>query len=569
MAKYKTDSRDLEFTLFDVLKVDERSGDFGRQDLVEVLGQFDRFVENEIFPVRTYGDSEGVKLTSEGVIVPPSFKEPIKKFYENGWMGLGYPEDIGGMPVPHTVSFACTSMYVGANVAFSMYSGLSQGAMNVILKIGSDAQKAKCVEKMMSGEWGGTMCLTEPGAGSDVGACKSTATPIAGGKYAIKGVKIFISSGESDLYQNNIHLVLAKTPGAPEGTKGLSLFIVPRFLDDGKINNVKCTKIEEKMGIHGSATCELTFGGAGECVGELIGKEFDGMANMFIMMNEARLLCAIQGESQAALATELTLQYAKERAQFGTEIIHHPDVKRTLLRMRSLSRGMKSLVLYVADLFDRVKDDPNVEHEIALLTPVCKAYCTDEGFNVCVDAVQVHGGYGFCTEYGIEQFVRDTKIATIYEGTNGIQAIDFVLRKILKDGGKSFSALGAKIEATLKKPGCSKWAGEVALLGESLKGAMATAKIFGERAQKGQHNFVLAHATDYLAMCGNIVVAWRLLEGALVAQEKLATASPDQKGFLGSKAEDFQFFAHNFLTKNAGIARKVHEFGEFLEGVEL
>ena len=500
MAKYKTDLQDINFTLFDLLKADRHIEGYEANDLKDIIAQFDKFVENEVYPTRQVGDHEGVQLTESGVKVPACFHTANKAFYENGWYVLGYPEDIGGMPCPESVALACTSLINGANVAFSMYYGLTKAAMNVIWKIGSDAQKQNFAAKMMSGEWGGTMCLTEPGAGSDVGAAKTTATPKGDGKYSIKGVKIFISSGDNDLYENLVHLVLARTPGAPEGTKGLSLFIVPKIREDGSSNNVKCTKIEEKMGIHGSATCELTFGGEGECLGEMIGAEFEGMPNMFIMMNEARLLCGVQGESQANLAYMLTEQYAKERSQFGKEIINLPDVKRLLLKMRSVSRGMRALNLYVGDLFDQIHHgDSSLEDEVALLTPICKAYGSEEGFNVAVDAIQVHGGYGFCSEYGIEQFARDTKIATIYEGTNAIQAADFVMRKILKDQGAAFASLGKKIQATLKRTnGFSK---EVAVMGANLQEAQAILENFGK----------LAAAKNFDAIFFNRVVHTRVL----------------------------------------------------------
>tara|TARA_R110002072_G_scaffold534_3_gene3644 strand:+ start:9920 stop:11647 length:1728 start_codon:yes stop_codon:yes gene_type:complete len=575
MAKYNTDMMDINFNLFEMLKVHEYSDDFGEQDLKEIINQFDKFIESEVYPTRIEGDEIGVKLTDSGVVVPPSFKEVLFKFYENGWYALGYPEDIGGMPAPHSVSFACTALYVGANVALSMYTGLTQGAMNVILQIGDDAQKEKFIPPMMDGRFGGTMCLTEPGAGSDVGASKTTATPNDDGSYSIKGVKIFISGGESDIYENNIHLVLARTPNSPEGTKGISLFIVPqkRINEDGsngETNHVKCTKIEEKMGIHGSATCEMTFGGEGESRGFLIGKEHEGMANMFIMMNEARLLCGIQGEAQANLAYQLTVQYAKERSQFGSEIINLPDVKRTLLKMRAMSRGMRALVLYTSDLFDREKKgESDAIDEVALLTPVCKAYCSDEGFNVTIDAIQVHGGYGFCTEYGIEQFARDTKIATIYEGTNGIQAIDFVMRKILKDNAKTFQKLGAKIEATIKKATGQGWDTEVSMLGKSALKAGEIVKYYGQLAGEKKFNHILTSATNFLAFSGNLIVAWRLLESALVAKEKLASSSGDDKVFYQSKIDDFNVFAQHCLTKNSGIAQSILNFEQDLDSLEL
>ena len=462
MAKYRADLQDIYFNLFDLFKVQEH-GDMTEQDAREIIDSLNKFVENEVYPSRQEADHIGVKLVDKQVKVPDCFKSAQKQFYANGWYALGYPEEIGGMPAPHAVALACTSLTVGANVAFSMYYGLSKGAQNVILAIGDEAQKNLYVPPMMEGRWGGTMCLTEANAGSDVGASKTTANKQADGSYLIKGTKIFISSGDNDLYENIIHLVLARTPGSPEGTKGLSLFIVPKYRinsdgSNGVSNDVICSKIEEKMGLHASSTCVMNFGESNKCQGFLIGKELEGMANMFIMMNEARLLCGLQGESQANLVYELTHQYASERSQFGLEIKNHPDVKRTLLRMRAMSRGLRMLNFYTATLFERLeKGEKEIESLIALLTPVCKSYASDEGFNVSVDAIQLHGGYGFCSEYGIEQFARDIKIATIYEGTNGIQAIDFVMRKILKDQGQTFMGLGKLIQTDLMNPAAQDW----------------------------------------------------------------------------------------------------------------
>lgn len=560
MAKYKADLQDINFNLFDVLKSDRHIEGFEANDLAEIVNQFDKFVENEIYPTRQVGDEEGVTLKSDGVKVPESFHKANQAFYANGWYGLGFSEELGGMPCPESVMLACTSLINGANVSFSMYYGLTKAAMNVIIKKGSDIQKEKMVTAMMAGEWGGTMCLTESGAGSDVGAAKTTATPKGDGTYSIKGVKIFISSGDNDLYKNIVHLVLARTPGAPEGTKGLSLFTVQKLNDDGSNNSVKCTKIEEKMGLHGSATCEITFGGEGECLGTLLGDEFEGMTNMFIMMNEARLLCGIQGESQANLAYMLTEQYARERSQFGKEIINLPDVKRLMLKMRSVSRGMRALSLYVGDLFDQAHSSQNaeLEAETALLTPICKAYCSEEGFNVAIDAIQVHGGYGYCSEYGIEQFARDIKIATIYEGTNAIQAADFIMRKVLKDKGQAFSKLGEKIQKTLAS--ATDFKSEVSVIGKSLKDATKILESFGGLAAKGNFDAVLYHSHEFLIYCGNLVVAWRLLESALVAKEKMASANASEKEFYETKLVDFKIFCQQVLSRNTGITQSILEF---------
>ncbi len=571
MAVYKADLQDIYFNLFKMCKIQENNDlGYGEDDLRDILDQFHKFVANEIYPTRVPGDEVGVKLVDGHVKVPDCFVPLNKSFYEMGWYALGYPEAIGGMPAPQALTIACKSLAIGANVGWSMYFGLTQGAMNVIEKVGSKEQKNLYIPKMMDGTWGGTMCLTEPGAGSDVGASKTTAKPTDDGRYEINGVKIFISSGESDLYENNIHLVLARTPGSPEGTKGLSLFIVPRFNinDDGsngEYNGVKCTKIEEKMGIHGSATCELTFGQDVKCYGHLIGKEHHGIINMFIMMNEARLLCGLQGESQANLAYMLTEQYAKERGQFGTEIINLPDVKRTLLKMRSTARGLRALAIFTGNLFDKAEaGDKEAEDTIAFLTPICKSYMSDEGFNISVDAIQVHGGYGYCTEYGIEQFARDAKIATIYEGTNGIQAIDFVVRKILKDKATTFFNLGKKMQDIMDSEEAKRFPHELSMIGKSMEISEKIVTQFGKMAMEKNEAGVLAHATDFLNYCGNLVVSWLLLEHACTAVKEVDSAEGDMKKYYQSKIDDFKVFCQYQLTRNIGLANSVLNFDDHL-----
>lgn len=559
MAQYQTDMRDIHFNLFEVNKIHTTYPGAEMDELKSILSEYEKFVTNEIFPTRQKSDSEGAKFVNGKVFVPACFHPVKQKFYENGWFALGMPEAYGGMPAPHALHLATSSLTSGANISFEMYSGLTRAALNVIIKVATDAQKARFVEKMMSGEWGGTMCLTEAGAGSDVGAVATTAIPVGNGSYKIKGTKIFISAGESDLFKNNIHLVLARTPGAPAGTKGLSLFIVPRFKVNpdgsaGTSNHVVCAKIEEKMGIHGSATCELNFGLTGECEGELIGKELDGMVNMFIMMNEARLMCGMQGEAQANLAYQLSLQYAHERTQFGQELFKMPDIQRMLLRMRSQGRGMRSLILYTANLFDLAhQGNKDAFNEIAFLTPVCKAWCTEEGFNVTIDAIQVHGGYGYCTEYGIEQFARDSKIATIYEGTNAIQSIDFVMRKILKENGETFKKVGKKIAALISGPAAHVWPSECAQIGKNLERGAKILEKFGQLAGQNKTDQILEHASNFLMFSGNLLVAWKLLEHAVVAKESIGAASHSDKVYFQSKLDDFRFFCQNQLAKNEGL----------------
>jgi len=570
MAQFKTDLKDIYFNLFNVLKIQDHTG-VAQNDMKDIINECNKFIEKEIYPTRTLGDHQGVKLDNGKVYVPKSFKDPLKKYYENGWHAIGYPEEIGGMPTPHTVSLVCQSIMNGANVAFAMYPGLTRGAMDVILKVGSQEQKDTYVPNMIGGSWGGTMCLTEPGAGSDVGAVITTATPTGTGTYKIKGIKIFISSGDNDLYDNVIHLVLARTPGAPAGTKGLSLFIVPKIRLDGKANDVVCTKVEEKMGIHGQATCEMTFGAKGECEGFLIGKELDGMTNMFIMMNEARLLCGVQGEAQGNMVYMLTEQYAKERSQFGKELNQHPDVKRTLFKMRSMARAMRSLILYTGDLMDRAHaGDKSLEDEIAFMTPICKSYCSDEGFNVAVDAIQTHGGYGFCSEYGIEQFARDLKIASIYEGTNGIQAMDFTMRKVLKDNAKTFMKFGAKIQKSMARPEAQEFTDELTMIGKNLQKAQEMLGHFGTLAKANKFDAILFNSSAFLNFSANLICSWLLLDAACEASALLPSASNDEdKAYYQSKKIDFKFFVHQQLVKNSGISQSVLNFKEDLSQLNV
>lgn len=566
MGYYKADIRDIEFNLTELLKVQEWTDyGLGEQDIKGILAEYNKFVENEIFPTREPSDQQGVKHVNKKVLAPESIKGVQKSFYENGWFALGLPEDIGGTPVPEGLYVACMSLATGANVAWMMYPGLSRAAMNVINLKGSEFMKTHIVPKMMSGEWGGTMCLTEAGAGSDVGSLRSTAKPLDNGMYSIKGTKIFISSGESDLYANNMHLVLARTPKGGEGSKGISLFVVPRFIikedgTNGEANNVVCSKIEHKMGIHASATCELQFGVDGETQGWLIGEEFDGMATMFIMMNEARLYCGIQGESQANLAYQMANKYVKERAQFGKEIVHHPDVARNLLKMRAMSRGMRALCLHTANLFNKAHKDHQFESMIGLLTPICKAYCSEQGFLVSSTALQAHGGYGYCTEYGVEQFVRDTQIAMIYEGTNGIQAIDFVMRKILKDGGKALGALTNEIVASVQALDESKFKKEKDLFNKVLLSAQSMMQHISGYAKNNQYNLILQNCSDFLHFASQMVVGWKLLESAVLADQKLATAAGDDKAFYESKIADFKVYCGHYLVHNLSTAKTITEF---------
>lgn len=564
MPVYRADLMDLEFNLFDILKVHEKNQmGMDQASIKDILIEFEKFTRQEIYPTRAKSDEEGVKLENGNVLSPESLRSIHKAYYENGWFALGQPEEFGGAPVPEPLYISCLSLANGANTAYMMYPGLAKGVLNVIRLKGQDWMKKVFIPKMIDGSLGGTMCLTEPGAGSDVGALRTTATPNSDGTWNIKGTKIFISSGHADLYPNTIHLVLARTPNAPAGSKGISLFIVPRtWMDKEGIthsdNDVICTKVEEKMGIHASATCELQFGLKNQCKGYLIGDELEGMSTMFIMMNEARLLCGLQGESQANLAYEMSLAYAKERSQFGKEIIHHPDVKRMLLKMRANCRAMRQVALFTASLFDLEKEDEKYAELIGLLTPICKAYFTEQGLEVAVDAVQVHGGYGFCKEYEVEQFVRDTIIGKIYEGTNGIQAIDFTMRKVIKDQGKAFTWLA---EIMLKDVGAldDKFVAEAKMWNECLNITKQITQLFFEKIKKNEVDFILYHATDYLKICSIIIHAWQLGKAATQANHKLKSEAVNEqwKEYLSSREVDFQVYSTFYLATATSLAKSI------------
>jgi alkylation response protein AidB-like acyl-CoA dehydrogenase len=569
MAIYKSDQQDILFNLNEILNISqyEKFG-FDSSSVIEILNEFDKFVGNEIYPTRIPSDAEGVELVDGKIHVSECLKSLNKKFYDMGWYALGLSEDIEGTPVPSALKAACNSLAQGANVGWSMYPGLTKGAMNVMVEVGDEYIKNTYVPKIMKGTWGGTMCLTEAGAGSDVGNLKSTAKPIDGkdGWYKVKGTKIFISSGDSDLYENNIHLVLARTPDGEAGTKGISLFVVPTLKvntdgSTGESNDVNCPSYEHKMGIHASATCVLNFGDNDNCEGYLIGNKFEGMNNMFIMMNEARLDCGMQGESQANLAYELTKQYVTERVQFGQEIIRHPDVLKMMLKMRAMSRGLRSLVLYTADLFDKEESDKDILGIINLMTPICKSFGSEQGFNVAVDAVQAHGGYGFCTEYGIEQFVRDTKIATIYEGTNGIQAIDFLMRKILKDKGVSYTKLSTEIQKSYSTLG-DEFKMEKEVFGHALQAAGEAMSFITTKASEKEMGVVLQSAKDFLDLNAHLVVAWRLMEAAKLANSKLADADSSEKEFLQTKIVDFKIYCSQFLVQAKALSKSISTLEE-------
>jgi len=428
------------------------------------------FAEGELAPLNEVGDRTASRWSDGLVTTPPGFREAYSKFVEGGWMGLSGPVEAGGQGLPNSLSAAMMEDFNAANVAFALCPMLGLGAVEAIEAHGSEELKRDYLPKIVSGEWTATMNLTEPQAGSDVGALKSRATPAGDGSWRVTGTKIFITYGEHDFTDNIIHLVLARTPGAPDGTKGISLFLVPKILPGGESNDLHCVSIEHKMGIHASPTCVMGYGENGGATGWLIGEELGGMRAMFTMMNHARLNVGLQGVGLAERATQRAVAYALERKQgqrsgLPIRIADHPDVRRMLVRMRALTMAARALAYYAFGQFDRdILGDREAGLRADVLTPLVKAWCTDIGCEVASLGIQVHGGMGFIEETGAAQHLRDARIAPIYEGTNGIQAADFVQRKIGLDGGAAFDSLMADIRAEARHKEVIALADEVEVL---------------------------------------------------------------------------------------------------------
>ena len=423
-----------------------------------VLEGIAQFAEGEWAPLARTGDTVGAKWTPDGVVMPDGYPAAYRAYVEGGWGTIGVPEEFGGQGLPFVVQAAVLETLGTANMGFALAPILSVGAIEALQHHGTPEQQATYLPRLATGEWSGTMNLTEPQAGSDVGALRTTATPRGDGTFAIKGTKIYISFGDHDLTDNIVHLVLARTPGAPEGTKGISLFLVPKVRLDGTPNDVRVVSIEHKMGLHASPTCVLSFGDHDDCVGELIGPEFGGMRAMFTMMNNARLNVGLQGVQVAEGATQKAAAYARERIQGVRDgrpaaIVEHPDVRRMLLRMKAQTMAARALVYYACGMVDRAGlGDAKAKERLEIMTPLAKAHATDLGNEVASIGIQIHGGMGYVEETGAAQFFRDARITPIYEGTNGIQAADLVGRKLAMANGGTFADLIADMRGEARHP---------------------------------------------------------------------------------------------------------------------
>ncbi|MBU2235062.1 MAG: acyl-CoA dehydrogenase, partial [Proteobacteria bacterium] len=478
MANLIVDPRDQRFVLYEMLNVEELCkaplyADFSRDMFDMALNEAEKFATSAIFPALAEGDREGCRLEAGNVFVPKCFHRCMQIYREGGWGTMSVSPEAGGQGFPLVISVAAKEWF-SHNTAFVNYVSLTEGAAHLVEVYGTEVQKKKYLPKMHASEWGGTMALTEAGAGTDVGNLKTKAILQPDGTFRLQGTKIFITAADSDLMENIIHPVLARIEGDPPGTGGISIFLVPKYIinDDGtpgKRNDFTIGSLEEKMGLHGSATCTMNFGDNGECWAELLGEERQGMKIMFQMMNGARIGVGIQSLSSASIAYLHSLQYAKERLQGSSlmemknpaaprvAIIQHPDVRRMLIWMKAHTDGFRALLYFTALCADRCRaTDDEAEKDkyngfLEVLTPICKAYCSDMGFRVTETAIQVYGGYGYCAEYPVEQFLRDEKIASIYEGTNGIQALDLVGRKLGLKKGMYFMNLLGKMGLTIAK----------------------------------------------------------------------------------------------------------------------
>lgn len=559
---YKADERDVEFNLFEWLDLKKILGfEAFREHTIDlykmVLKEGLKFAQNELSPLNKKADAVGCSLDKKGVTTPPGFRDAYQKFAQNGFIAPEISPQYGGQGLCHPVASAVSEYLTGANVAFTMYAGLSKGGAHLIESFASEELAKRFCPKMFGGTWAGTMCLTEPQAGSAVGDIKTSAKKNKDGTYSVMGNKIFISCGEHDLTENIIHLVLARAEGDPEGTRGLSLFIVPKIWvhDDGSLgepNDVACVNIEEKMGIHGSATCSLNFGENKKCRAHLVGEQSLGIKYMFKLMNEARLLCGVQGQAIAGTAFEHAKDYAKERVQGGkTLIIAYPDVRRNLAICKSLVEAMRGMLLYTAWQISVGKhsNDPTekdkAQNRADLLTPICKAYCSDMGFRVTELAMQIYGGYGYIAEYPIEQYMRDVKISSIYEGTNGIQALDLLGRKLSMKNGELFQEFYQDLsEFITKNENHKELKSEILELKKAVDSVGQAAMQFAQWSSQGDRIKPQLGATPFLEMCGHTVAAFVLLSQAVLAQTQI-----EKENFYQDKVLTARFFVHNLLPK--------------------
>ncbi len=581
MPSYTAPTKDMQYVLHDVLKVTQ-AGIAGYEDLdrdftAAILEEAGKISAEVLAPLNPVGDTQGCRLENGIVYTPDGFKDAFGKMQEGGWPAIDMPEEYGGQDLPYLMNTAVGEMFSAANQAFTMYQGLTHGAASTILAHGSDAQKRTYLPKMVNCDWTGTMNLTEPHCGTDLGLMRTKAEPQDDGTYRITGQKIFISAGDHDMAENIVHLVLAKIPGGPEGIRGVSLFIVPKVLvnEDGSLgprNGVSCGKLEEKMGIHGNATCVMNYDDA---TGYLLGEEHKGMRAMFTMMNEARLGVGMQGVAQAEVAFQNALAYAKDRLQ-GRDVtgpknpdgpadplIVHPDIRRNLMEQKSFVEAARAFLLWGATLIDRAhrEADRDADGLVSLLTPVIKGFLTDKGYDMTVQAQQIYGGHGYIEEWGMSQFTRDARIAMIYEGANGVQALDLVGRKLGSDGGKHVMAFFDLVKGFAKDHAETDGMPEfLEPLKRASKDLQAAAMYFMSDGMRDPNN-ALAGSNDFMHLFGHVCLGlmWaRMAETSLAA---LAEGTEDPV-FHETKLATARFYMARVLPITATHLARIRSGGD-------
>ena len=595
---YRAPVQDLMFAIRDLAGLDDVATlpgfeDAGCETAQAVLDEAARFNEEVVAPLNWEGDKFPSSFHDGHVTTTPGFKQAFRQFAEAGWQGLQHPAAFGGQGLPKTIGFACTEILNSANLSFALCPLLTDGAIEALLTAGSPDQQQAYIPKMVAGEWTGTMNLTEPQAGSDLAAVRTRAEPQPDGSYRIFGTKIFITYGEHDMADNIVHLVLARVAGAPEGVKGISLFIVPKVLADGTRNDVHCVSIEHKLGIKASPTAVLQYGdgtaaslpgGAPGAVGYLVGQENQGLAYMFVMMNAARYAVGVQGIAVAERAYQKAVAYARDRVQGrsvdgstppGGGIVHHPDVRRMLMTMRALTEGCRAMAAVAAAAYDAAHAHPDADARAQnqafyeFLVPLVKGYSTETSLEVASLAVQVHGGMGFIEETGVAQYYRDARILTIYEGTTAIQANDLVGRKTTRDGGALARAVAARIEAT---------EGELVAQGSAAARAMAARlgaarqaflDVVGFMVERGRSDPGAAYAgsVPYLMLAGNLVAGWQMARALRVAEQRLAAG--EDEAFMRAKVATARFYADHILPRTGALRDAVVDGAESIAAMPL
>ena len=591
---YKAPLKDMLFDIRHLAHIDQIAQipgfeDAGFDTAEAVLQECAKFTEGVLSPLNWEGDQNPSSFKAGVVTTTPGFKEAFRQYAEGGWQGLQHPADFGGQGLPKTIGAVCGEMLNSANMSFALCPMLTDGAIEALLTAGSDDLKAVYLEKLVSGQWTGTMNLTEPQAGSDLAAVRSRAEPQADGSYKVFGTKIYITYGEHDMAENIVHLVLARASGAPEGVKGISLFVVPKFMVNadgtpGARNDVHCVSIEHKLGIKASPTAVLQFGDHGGATGYLVGEENRGLEYMFIMMNAARYAVGVQGISMAERAYQKAVSFAKDRVQSrpvdgsikaSAPIIHHPDVKRMLMTMRAYTEGCRAMATVAAAAYDASHHHPDADvrkQNLAFyefLVPLVKGYSTEMSQEVTSLGVQVHGGMGFIEETGAAQYYRDARILTIYEGTTAIQANDLVGRKTARDGGQVAKAIAAQIEATENELVEQGSADALAVARRLKAGREAFVDVveFVAANTRTDPNAVFAGSVPYLMLAGNVVAGWQLARSLLVAQEQLAQGV--DVAFMQAKITTARFYADHLLTKAPGMRDSIVEGADSVNGLAL